>query len=279
MRQLWRNFTRQKLAVAGIILLGACVAMAVAAPLLATHDPKAFSIDRYVPPGSPGHPLGTDNFGRDLLSRIIYGARVAFLVGVLSAGISAGLGIVIGAIPGYFGGVVDEVISRFVDIFLMIPVFFLLILATSIFGSNIYFVMFAIGITTWPANARIMRSQVLTLKTRPYVKASIAAGASVTRVLVRHIIPNGIYPVIANTALQMGSAILTEAGLSFLGLGDPNVVSWGQMIQAGQRYMNVAWWMVLFPGLALLLLVAAFNLTGDGLNYAFNPRLQRRAGA
>jgi peptide/nickel transport system permease protein len=279
MRQLWRNFTRQKLAVAGIILLGACVAMAVAAPLLATHDPKAFSIDRYVPPGSPGHPLGTDNFGRDLLSRIIYGARVAFLVGVLSAGISAGLGIVIGAIPGYFGGVVDEVISRFVDIFLMIPVFFLLILATSIFGSNIYFVMFAIGITTWPANARIMRSQVLTLKTRPYVKASIAAGASATRVLVRHIIPNGVYPVIANTALQMGSAILTEAGLSFLGLGDPNVVSWGQMIQAGQRYMNVAWWMVLFPGLALLLLVAAFNLTGDGLNYAFNPRLQRRAGA
>jgi len=279
MRQLWRNFTRQKLAVAGIILLGACVAMAVAAPLLATHDPKAFSIDRYVPPGSPGHPLGTDNFGRDLLSRIIYGARVAFLVGVLSAGISAVLGIVIGAIPGYFGGVVDEVISRFVDIFLMIPVFFLLILATSIFGSNIYFVMFAIGITTWPANARIMRSQVLTLKTRPYVKASIAAGASATRVLVRHIIPNGVYPVIANTALQMGSAILTEAGLSFLGLGDPNVVSWGQMIQAGQRYMNVAWWMVLFPGLALLLLVAAFNLTGDGLNYAFNPRLQRRAGA
>jgi len=279
MRQLWLNFTRQKLAVLGLGLLALCLVVAVFAPVLSGYDPKDFSEDRYLPPGSPGHLLGTDNFGRDLLSRIIWGTRVAFLVGVCSAGISALLGIVIGAVPGYFGGVVDDLICRFIDIFLMIPVFFLLILATSIFGSNIYFVMFAIGITTWPANARIMRSQVLTLKSRPYVKASIAAGAGVGRVLLRHIIPNGVYPVIANTALQMGSAILTEAGLSFLGLGDPNVISWGQMIQIGQRYMNVAWWMVVFPGLALLLLVAAFNLCGDGLNYALNPRLQRRTSA
>ncbi len=279
MRRLWSRFSRHKLAVFGFALLALCLVVALAAPFLAPNDPKVFSGERYSPPGTPGHPLGTDNFGRDLLSRIIFGTRVAFLVGVFSAGISALLGIIIGAIPGYFGGVVDDAISRCIDVFLMIPVFFLLILATAIFGSNIYFVMLAIGITTWPTNARIMRSQVLTLKNRPYVKASIAAGASAPRVLVRHIIPNGVYPVVANTALQMGSAILTEAGLSFLGLGDPNVVSWGQMIQAGQRYMNLAWWMVVFPGLALLLLVAAFNLTGDGLNYAFNPRLQRRTSA
>jgi len=279
MRQLWRNFTRQKLAVFGLGLLVICLVVAVAAPVLTGYNPKEFSPGRYLAPGSSGHPLGTDNFGRDLLCRIIFGTRVAFLVGVFSAGISALLGIVIGAVPGYLGGVVDDLICRFIDIFLMIPVFFLLILATSIFGSNIYFVMLAIGLTTWPANARIMRSQVLTLKSRPYVKASIAAGAGVGRVLLRHIIPNGVYPVIANTALQMGSAILTEAGLSFLGLGDPNVISWGQMIQTGQRYMNVAWWMVVFPGLVLLLLVAAFNLTGDGLNYALNPRLQRRTSA
>lgn len=279
MRQLWGNFTRQKLAVFGFGLLVICLVVAVAAPILTGYNPKEFSSGRYLAPGSSGHPLGTDNFGRDLLSRIIFGTRVAFLVGVFSAGISALLGIVIGAIPGYFGGAVDDLICRFIDIFLMIPVFFLLILATAIFGSNIYFVMLAIGLTTWPANARIMRSQVLTLKSRPYVKASIAAGAGAGRVLLRHIIPNGVYPVIANTALQMGSAILTEAGLSFLGLGDPNVISWGQMIQTGQRYMNVAWWMVVFPGLALLLLVAAFNLTGDGLNYALNPRLQRRTSA
>jgi peptide/nickel transport system permease protein len=264
------------MAVVGLAIVVAGLLAAALAPVIAGYDPYQFSDENYQPPGTPGHALGTDNFGRDVLSRVIWGTRVAFLVGVVSAGLSALIGIIMGAIPGYYGGYMDDLISRFIDVFLMIPVFFLLILATAIFGSNIVFVMLAIGLTTWPTNARIMRSQVLTLKQRPYVLASIAAGASVPRVLARHIIPNGVYPVIANTALQMGSAIMIEAGLSFLGLGDPNVVSWGQMVQIGQRHLSVGWWMASFPGIALLILVAAFNLVGDGVNYAMNPRLQRR---
>jgi peptide/nickel transport system permease protein len=264
------------MAVVGLAIIVAGLLAALLAPVIAGYDPYQFSNENYQPPGAPDHPLGTDNFGRDILSRVIWGTRVAFLVGVASAGLSALIGIMMGAIPGYYGGYMDDLISRFIDVFLMIPVFFLLILATAIFGSNIVFVMLAIGLTTWPTNARIMRSQVLTLKQRPYVLASVAAGAGVPRVLLRHIIPNGVYPVIANTALQMGSAIMIEAGLSFLGLGDPNVVSWGQMVQIGQRHLAVGWWMALFPGIALLILVAAFNLVGDGVNYAMNPRLQRR---
>jgi len=250
----------------------------LAAPALTSHDPFRFVGEPYLSPGAPGHVFGTDHLGRDMFSRVIYGSRTALLVGLVSAGISALLGILIGAAAGYFGGVIDDLISRSIDVFLMIPVFFLLILATAIFGSNINFVTLAIGLTIWPSNARIMRSQVLTLKTRPYVLASTAAGASPWRLLFTHIIPNGIFPVTVNSALQTGSAMLTEAGLSFLGLGDPNIVSWGQMVQLGQRYLNLSWTMVALPGLALLSLVAGFSLVGDGLTAVANPRLLRGGG-
>jgi peptide/nickel transport system permease protein len=171
---------------------------------------------------------------------------------------------------------VDDFMSRATEVFQMIPVFFLLIVTAALFGSDISFVILAIGLTTWPSNARIMRSQVLTLKRRPYVLALVSTGASMPRILFRHIIPNGVFPVITNSALRMGSAMLTEAGLSFLGLGDPNVISWGQMVQGSQLMLNMAPWISLFPGMALLLLVCAFNLVGDGLNFAMNPRLRAR---
>ncbi len=180
-----------------------------------------------------------------------------------------------GSISGYFGGWIDAVLSRSFDVFLLIPSFFLVLLIVALFGSRIEFTMAAIALTTWPRSARIMRAQVLSLKARVYVQAARASGASHGRTLVRHIIPNGLAPIITDATILMGLAVLTEAGLSFLGLGDQNAVSWGRMIFEGQRQLRLAPWMSIFPGLSLLLLVAAFNLLGDGLNEALNPQLRR----
>jgi len=184
---------------------------------------------------------------------------------------------VLGSLSGYFGGWVDGIASRTFDVFLLIPTFFLVLLIVALFGSGIQYTMLAIALTTWPRSARIMRSQVLTLKSRVYVQAALSAGASHSRVLARHIVPNGLAPIVTDGTILMGLAILTEAGLSFLGLGDQNATSWGRMIFEGQRHLRLAPWMSIFPGLALLILVAALNLLGDGLNQALNPQLQRQS--
>ncbi len=221
--------------------------------------------------------MGTDHLGREMLSRTIWGARLGLSVAFVSAGISTALGVLLGAVPSYYGGVWDEVFSRFFDIFLLIPAFFLLIVIVALFGSSIYFVMVVIGLTTWPRSARIMRSQVLTLKPRAFVQAARAAGASHLRVLFHHIVPNGLPPVITNSTLLMGTAVLTEAGLSFLGLGDANTVSWGRMIFDGQRQLGPAPWMSLFPGLTMLIVVWAFNMVGDAVNRLLSPQVREEA--
>ena len=270
---LLMRLARFRLGLIGFIIVVVFAVMAVAAPLIAPYGENQQSYSILQSP-SPQHWLGTDSLGRDTLSRIIFGSRVSMAFGIGVAMASLLIGVVLGAIPGYFGGLVDDVFSRFFELVLMIPSFFLIVLAVALFGSNIQTTMLIVALTIWPSNARIARAQVLTLKTRAYVQASIVTGASHHRILFKHILPNGIQPVIANSALQMANAILLEASLSFLGLGDPNHVSWGQIIFDSLRHFS-AWWLST-AGIALIVLTLGFNLAADGISYLLTPRFQIR---
>ena len=274
-KRFFHEIKHQKVALIGLGVTGLFMAAAILAPVLPIADPFSIDYQSYQAPGER-HIMGTDNMGRDMFSRVLWGTRISLLVGLLSAGLSAVVGIVVGAVAGYYGGWVDDLLSRITDIFLVIPIFFLLILVVSLFGSSIYFVIFAIGAVTWPRNARIMRAQSLSLKNRPFVTAAIIGGSTRIQTLFSHVVPNGVGPVLANSMLLVGSAILMEAGLSFLGLGDPEVISWGQMIRTGQQSFASSWWMTFFPGLALLILVSAVNYFGDGLSIVLNPKMRRR---
>ncbi|MBC7117075.1 MAG: ABC transporter permease [Pseudothermotoga sp.] len=250
----------------------AMLIMALFAPVIAPFRPTDISHDMLAPP-SREHPFGTDHLGRDVFSRVVYGARVSLTVGFVAAGLSAFIGIIIGALSGYIGGVFDEVISKIIDSFLMFPVFFLILIIVAVFGRNLVYIMLVIGLTTWPSNARIMRAQTMSIKEKAFVKIARANGESSTRIIFTHIIPNGMYPVVANSAMQIGGAILTEAALSFLGLGDPSVVSWGKMINDARSYMSFAWWSIVFPGIFTVITVITFSFIGDGLQQALYPKL------
>lgn len=273
----WREFSKERIALLSICLLIFIATLSIILPLLPLADPMEFAFDQYMAPCSQ-HWMGTDNYGRSVASRVLWGTRLALVVGLGASGISTFLGIVLGAISGYYGGWVDNLLSRIFDIFLLIPAFFLAMLMVALFGSNIYLIVLVIGFTGWPRSARIMRAQVLTLKKRVFIDVTRASGASHPQALFQHVIPNGLAPVITHGTIIMGSAILMEAGLSFLGLGDPNTVSWGRMIFEGQSHLRLAPWMTIFPGLALMLVVCALNLTGDGLSRAVNPHHQARQG-
>jgi peptide/nickel transport system permease protein len=271
-QQFWSLYKTDKTAVVGLFILLTSVFVAVFAPSLSPYRPSELQPEILQPP-SRAYPLGTDQIGRDILSGMIYGTRVSLTFAVGVAGISLVVGVLIGAIPGYFGGLVDDLLSRFFEIFLMIPQFVLIVTVVALFGNNIIYTMIVVGLTLWPSNAKITRAQVLSLKSRPFVRAAVASGASDARILFRHILPNGLYPVVANSTLQMAYAILFEAALSFLGLGDPNHPSWGQVLSAANLHKS-AWWMALFSGMAILILVLGLNLVGDGINNALNPRLR-----
>lgn len=243
------------------------------APLLATHDPYSLKGDLLAAP-SKRHLLGTDGLGRDVYSMLIYGAQTSIIIGIISALIAGIVGTLIGAISGYFGGKIDRFVSEIINIFLMIPTFFLILIIIAIFGSSLINVMIVIGLTSWPSNARLMRAQALSLKERMFVQNAHVIGEGHLSILFKYIIPNGIFSVVANTTLLVSGAILTEAGLSFLGLGDPNIISWGQMIFDGKSYLTSAWWISSFSGVAIVFLVVTFFLIGDGLNKAFDPRLK-----
>ncbi|MBM3450368.1 MAG: dipeptide/oligopeptide/nickel ABC transporter permease/ATP-binding protein [Armatimonadetes bacterium] len=277
----WRRFldailARPTSAIGTVLLLAIC-AVALAVPMLPLAPPGEFVSDPYQTP-SWTYPMGTDNLGRDLMTRVVWGARLGLSVALVSAGISTALGVVLGSIPAYYGGAWDDVFSRIFDIFLLVPAFFLVIVIVSLFGTSVVFVMIVIGLTTWPRSARIMRSQVLTLKPRAFVQAARAAGAGHLAVLFRHIVPNGLPPVVTNGTLLMSTAILTEAGLSFLGLGDANTTSWGRMILEGQRQLSLAPWLSIFPGLTMLVTVWAFNMVGDALNRFLSPQVREGTG-
>ncbi len=258
-----------RIGVIGIVCL---LLIIIFAPVIATHDPYSFDYVRLLPPGKDGHILGTNHMGQDVFSMLVYGVGTSLKVAVISAFISGALGVIIGGISGYIGGVTDTVISEIINIFLMIPTFFLILLIISLFGNSIVNVMIVIGITTWPGNAKLMRAQALSLRERTFVQSAVALGETKSQILFKYILPNGIFPVVANTTRGMAGAILTEASLSFLGLGDPNIVSWGQMIYQGKSYITSAWWISAFSGIAVIITVIFFYMLGDGLNHVLNPK-------
>ena len=261
--------TQLRIGVIGILVL---IVVMILRPVLMTADPYFYGPDILAAPGESGHLLGTNKLGQDIYSMLIEGIIVSLQVAVISALISGILGIIIGGISGYFGGKVDTVVSEIINIFMMLPTFFLILLIIALFGNSILNVMVVIGLTTWPSNAKLMRAQALSLRERTFVKSAIAMGETKTQILLKYIIPNGIFPVVANTTMGMAWAILTEASLSFLGLGDPNVISWGQMIFDGKAYLTSAWWISTFAGLAIVITVIFFYLLGDGLNHVLNPK-------
>lgn len=269
--QLIRNNSQLK---TGIILLSMVVLTAIFAPLLSTHNPYVLGDSLLEAPGKE-HILGTDGLGRDVYSMIIYGSRTSLTVGIVTAVISAVIGVLVGAFSGYYGGTLDRVVSEVINIFLMLPTFFLILIIVALFGSSMMNVMIVIGLTSWPGNARLMRVQALSLRQRTFVMSAIAVGETKRQIVYRYIIPNGIFPVIANTTMGIGGAILTEAALSFLGLGDPNVISWGQLVYQGKAYLTSGWWVSTFSGLAIVIIVLIFYLIGDGLDGILNPKLKK----
>ena len=259
----------------GLVLFALVLLVVLFAPQLAPFDPYDLGDDLLVPPGTAGHLLGTTNMGQDILSMLIYGSRASLAIGIVAAAISGVIGTLVGAVAGFYGGKLDKVISEVINVFLMIPSFFLVLIIVAMFGSSMVNVMFVIGLTSWPSNARMMRVQAMSIKERTFVKSAVAMGESKRQIRVKYIIPKGLFPVIANTTMGVAKAILTEASLSFLGLGDPNVVSWGQMIFDGKQYLTSGWWMSTFAGLCIMLIVMIFYLIGDGLNYALNPKMKK----
>lgn len=271
----WRPFLASKMGPIGLGILILVALAAIFAPLLAPDGPFKLGAPRLLAPGQEGHWLGTDHLGRDVFAQIVFGARVSLSIGLVAASISLLVGVVIGSVAGYFGGWADIMLSRLTDMFLIIPAFFLIIVVVATLGSGLTYVMVVIGLTAWPTSARLMRAQAMTLRERSFIQALKALGESHPRILLRHIIPNGIQPLIANASLDIASAILIEAGLSFIGLGDPNQATWGRMIFDGRTSILTAWWASVFPGIAIIVTVLGFYLVGDGISYVLSPRSRK----
>jgi peptide/nickel transport system permease protein len=268
-------FCRSRVAVVGLVAVVALYLIALLAPLLAPFDPGAqgdLVRERFLSP-SLAHPLGTDNLARDVLSRLLYGARISLAIGLLAVTISVTLGTALGAVAGYAGGRADALIMRFVDMVIAFPRLILLITVVALFQPSITVVVAVLGLTLWPSTARLVRGEVLSLKEREFVVAAKALGVRGASILLRHIVPNAIGPVIVAATLGIGNTIVLEAGLSFLGLGvQAPMASWGSMVDAGRGNLLGAWWVSTFPGLAIVVTVLAFNLVGDGLRDALDPR-------
>lgn len=278
-RQFVRRFARNKLAVTGLVILVILYAVALLAPLIAS-EPQDAPVNlpaRFQPPLSPGHPLGTDNLGRDLLSRMIWGSRVSLSVGFVAMGVAVLVGTLVGAVAGYYGGTwIDIILMRIAEAIDVIPVFFLLVTVVAVLKPSVYNIMIVIGITSWPGLAYIVRGQFLSLRQRDFTEASRAMGATDRRLIFRHILPNAMAPIIVSATLRIGSAILSEAGLSFLGLGaPPPAISWGQILSVSRTYLKQAPWLSFWPGLAIFVTVLAFNFVGDGVRDALDPKLKR----
>ncbi|MEJ8472883.1 ABC transporter permease [Roseibium algae] len=277
MADFWKRFKRNRGAVIGLAILLAVVLIAVFAPLLFPQSPWKMVQRPFLPPFAMDRfPLGTDTLGRNVIAGLAYGARVSLLVGLISTLVSLLIGIPIGALAGYFGGRVDDALMRFTEFFQTVPNFALAIVLVAIFEPSVQSIVGAIAIVSWPPVARLVRGEVLSLRSREYVEAAILSGQTSITIIWRQILPNTLSPIIVLASLMVATAILLESSLSFLGLGDPNLMSWGYMIGAARTVIRQAWWLSFFPGLAIVLTVLALNLIGEGLNDALNPRLSRK---
>jgi peptide/nickel transport system permease protein len=274
-RDTLRRLRRHRLAMIGGIIIATLVFLAIFGPYLTPYDPNAMDFTARFSPPSLVHPLGTDDFGRDTLSRILHGARVSLKVGIIAVSLAATVGTALGLVAGYAGRITDEIIMRAIDILFAFPAILLAIAIMAALGRGVGNAMIAIGIVYTPIFARITRGSVLTVREEDYIEAARALGAKDIHIMLRHILPNAIQPVIVETTLSLSFAILAEAALSFFGLGtQPPDPSWGRMLSEGRGYLHQSSWMSIFPGLAIMLTVMGFNFLGDGLRDALDPRLK-----
>jgi len=275
-RGFWRAFRRNKLALIGGIVVVVLVVLAVFAQWIAPWDPNRPDVRKILDAPSKAHPLGTDQLGRDVLSRMLYGARVSLAVGFVSVGIATLIGIALGAAAGYHGGTIDALVMRLVDLMLVFPRLFLLLAVLAFLRPSIWTIMAVIGLTGWMSVARLVRAEFLSLKEREFVLWSQSIGASSFRTIWRHILPNAIGPVLVAMTLGIPAAILTESGLSFLGLGvQPPHATWGNILNEGKDAIEIGWWLSAYPGLAILVTVLSYNLLGEGIRDALDPRLRQ----
>lgn len=275
LRSFLRRLLRHRLALIGLALILVFVVTALSAPWIASHDPTRSNFRNQLQPPSSQHWLGTDELGRDMFSRIVWGARISLTVGFISVAIGALVGVPVGAVSGFYGGRVDLAIQRFIDVMLAFPGILLAIILISVLGVGLENVMIAVGVVSIPVYARLTRGSVMALKGREFVEAARAAGCRDVSVIFRHILPNCLAPVIVQSTLQFGSSILAAAGLGFLGLGaQPPTPEWGTMLSRGRQYLLAAPHLTAYPGLAIMLVVLGFNLLGDGLRDALDPRLK-----
>lgn len=272
-RRELRIFLSNPNALFGIVFLGLVVAAALMAPLLFPHDPLAMIAKPFLWPGQEAaYPLGTDSMGRDVLAGIVHGARISLFVGLAATALGLSFGIVVGAVAGYFGGWIDDALVRLIEIFQTLPNFVLLVVLVAIAQPSALTVTIAIAIVSWPTVARLTRAEFRSIREKDYVMAARSLGYGHARIIFREILPNALPPLIVTSSVMVASAILMESALSFMGLGDPNVVSWGSMIGAGRELIRSAWYLTALPGLAIVFTVLSLNLIGDGLNDALNPR-------
>jgi peptide/nickel transport system permease protein len=276
--RFWDRFRRHRLAVVGMSMLAVLCFAAIFAPLLTNQNPNAVDLSAYRMPPSSEHWLGTDSAGRDVFSRLLYAGRISLSVGLVAVSIYVAIGVVLGGLAGYFGGWVDGVVMRLADMVLAFPAIIVIITIVSIVGPSIINVMFVIGLLGWPPIARLVRGEFLTLREREFVVASVATGATSSRIIFRHVFPNAMTPVIVNATFGMASAILLEAGLSFLGLGvQPPTASWGNMLNAAQSItiLEEMPWLWIPPGVMIVIAVLSINFVGDGLRDALDPRSRK----
>ncbi|MDK3073526.1 ABC transporter permease [Sedimentitalea sp. JM2-8] len=274
--EAWEMFRRNHAAVAALIVLALIVLAAIFGPWIYPTDPFEMVWAPFSPPGADGFLLGTDYLGRDLMAALIHGARVSIVIGVAAALMSVLIGVTIGALAGFYRGWVEELLMRVTEFFQVLPTLLFSMVIVALFGASLPMITFAIGIVSWTAVARITRSEFLRIRQLEYVMASRASGTGNRKLMFSVILPNALPPIIVQAALMVGSAILFEAGLSFLGLTDPNVVSWGQVIGSNRQYILDASFTVTIPGVAIFVTVLAISLVGDGLNDALNPKLRQR---
>ena len=276
MLEFWKLYRRNRSAVLGLVLLALVIVLAIIAPFVFPGDPFRLAGTPMSGPLENGFLLGSDQLGRDVAAGIAHGAKTSLMIGLIATFVAVCVGAVTGAMAGYFGGWIDDVLMRTTEVFQTIPSFIFAILLVAIMSASIESVVIAIAVVSWPAVARLVRGEFLSLRNREFVQACHTVGMGDLRIMLGEILPNCLSPIIVIGSLMVATAILIESGLAFLGLGDPNVMSWGRQIGSGRTLLRSAWWVCTFPGIAILLTVLAINLVGEGLNDALNPRLRER---